>query len=239
VPTPFVALASVYAIPKARVNVVTYQWSETRKDRTREHTSRDEATRSGTHTAFAARVSRTVDATADHPVCGLNLYKHDHLLCVKGQPHCPTCYSGTLGPGAGPKPTTEPTAPVTLGRSHVGRPAPPARRRFAPPGLVIRPSQPSKLSDSFSHSSKPPLVSTTTPAAHPSPAPLQDHRHLNKIDVGSSHPVKPKIDEGKGQLKGPQGLYRDTVRNLAKRFESPVSPTPDQEGTNTRRMFHW
>jgi hypothetical protein len=210
------------------VNIASYQWSETRKDHTREHTSRDEAIRSGTPTASAARVSRTVDATADHPVCGLDLYKHDHLLCVKGQPHCPTCYSGTLGPAERPNSTKEPTTPAPLGRSLNGLPAPPARRRFAPPGLVIRPSQPSKLSDS---ASKPPLVSTTSAAAHPSPAPLQDHRHLNKIDVGSSHPIKPKIDENqgqlKGQLKGPQGLYRDTVRNLAKRFESPGSSIPN------------
>jgi hypothetical protein len=236
-PMPSAALASAYAIPKAHVNIVSYQWWETRKDRTRGHTSRDEATRSGTHIASAARVSRTVDATADHPVCGLGLYKHDHLLCVKGQPHCPTCYSGTLVPAERPNPTTEPTAPVTLGRSHNGRPAPPARRRFAPPGLVIRPSQPSKMSDAISHSNKPPLVASSV-AAHPSPAPLQDHRHLNNRGVGSSHPVKLKIDESKGQLKGPQGLYRDTVRNLAKRFESPGSPTPDQVDTDPKRVFH-
>jgi len=192
---------------------------------------------SGTPIASAAKVSRAASASADTSVCGLELYKHDHLLCVKGQPHCPTCYSGTLGPAERPNPVTGPTTPLSLGRSHNGRPAPPARRRFAPPGLVIRPSQPSKLCDSVPHSSEPPLV-PTTPAAHIYPAPLQDHRHLNNRDIGSSHPSKPKIDENKGQLKGPEGLYRDTVRNLAKRFESPVTPHPDQVGTNSRRVFH-
>ena len=151
-----------------------------------------------------------------------------------GQPHCPTCYNGAFGPAERPDSPTDSTAPTD--RSLNGRPAPPAsRRRFAPPGLVLQQPQPSKLSESRPNRHL--LVSPSLSTA-PIPAPLRDNQNLNSRDIGNSHQIKPKPEDCKGQLKGTQGLYRETVRNLAKRFELPGSPTPDQVGQNPRRMFY-
>ena len=173
-----------------------------------------------------------------NPVCGLDLYNHDHLLCAKGQPHCPTCYIDTLGRGNGPDPTSESTTLAPPRRSYNSRPAPlTGGRRFAPPGLVVRTSQPSNLPNSVLHSSKRPLVSTTSAsAAQSSPAPSQDHGHLNDRGIGSSQPFEDVKDDSKGQLKGTQGLYRETVRNLAKRFESSDNSVPDPINTISRRI---
>ena len=169
-------------------------------------------------------------------VCGLDLYKHDHLLCAKGQPHCPTCYNDTLGRRARPDPTTESTTLTPPRTSYNSRPAPlTGGRRFAPPRLVIRPSQPSNMSDSGSHPREEPLVSTTS-AAQSSPEPLREHGHLNDRGIGSTQPFEDVKDESKGQLKETQGLYRETVRNLAKRFESSGSSVPNPINTISRRI---
>jgi len=155
-----------------------------------------------------------------------------------GQPHCPTCYNGAFGPAERPDSPTDPTAFSPTDRSLNGRPAPAAcRRRFAPPGLVLQQSQPLKLSESESRPNRHLLVSPSLSTA-PIPAPLQDNRSLNSRDIGNPHLIKPKPDDCKGQLKGTQGLYRETVRNLAKRFELTSSPTPDQVGKTPRRMFY-
>jgi len=157
-----------------------------------------------------------------------------------GQPHCLTCYDSTAGQSERLEPPTGPTTPAPSGQSHNGRPAPPAsRRRFAPPGLVLQQSQPLKPSDSEARPNRPPLDSpSSSSSTAPVPAPLRDNRSLNSRDIGNSHLIKPKPDGCKDQLKGTQGLYRETVRNLAKRFELPGSPTPDQAGNTPRRMFH-
>lgn len=169
-------------------------------------------------------------------VCGLALYQHDHALCVKGLPHCPTCYEATLGFGQHTKLPAETTTLPSAGRTNNGRPAPPAtRRRFAPPGQVILQPQPSKLSDCASRSNGT-STSSIQSVVSSSPAPLRDHPHQNVPDFGRSQLVKHKSDDRHGQLKETQGLYRDTVRNLAKRFELQGNPTADQAGIINRRV---
>jgi hypothetical protein len=211
----FAGPASVCASRKVHANTVNYPSSEMRRDLTKGPMSGDEAILSGTHTASAAKVSRAGILMADSPVCGLALYKHDHLLCPKGHPYCPSCYESTVGASEIQDPPTE---THTANTTRDIRPAPPSRRRFAAPGSVIAQAPQLVSSNATSQS----IRSTTSvkPASFRPPAPLQDHRHANNRDEHTHHLDTPRMDIRSGQPKDTQGLYRDTVRNLAKRFES-------------------
>jgi len=149
--------------------------------------------------------------------CGLGLYKQEHLLCVMGRPYCLSCYDDTLKTA---KRHDVPADTMTIPpRTKDGRPAPPGRRRFAPPGLVI-PTPQSTSSSTAPHRHSPPsplsasitnVTDQPTPASSSSKAPDRNSvNHLTPAAIST-------------ELKGPRGQYRNTVRSLAERFEPPPS----------------
>jgi len=148
-------------------------------------------------------------------VCGLALYQHYHLLSLQGQPHCPSCYEHTLGT---PKSLSLSRGIAAYsGRTHITKPTPPAnQRRFAPPGLVIPRDHPVAEKQSSDIS--------IPPANLLAAVPLRAQINHNNCDNESQRPGQHIPKDHSIQTKETQGLYRDTVKNLAKRFESLERP---------------
>ena len=151
--------------------------------------------------------------------CGLGLYRQEHLLCVMGRPYCLSCYDDTLKTA---KRHDVPAETKTIPpRTKDGRPAPPGRRRFAPPGLVIpAPQSASSSTAPHRHSPPSPLSASTTnikdqPSLASSSSKAPDQQSI----------IIPTPTAISTELKGPRGQYRNTVRSLAERFEPPPSIT--------------
>lgn len=156
-------------------------------------------------------------------VCGLGLYKHDHLLSVQGHPYCPSCYDSILQPARASTRRSNHTI------STPGMPAGPStsRRRFAPPGLVVVRTQPP---DASSTQPQKPLDTLPAASALVAAVPLQICLPLNDNggDCDIPHLLRPKDIDPTNPSKTTQGLYRGTVKDLARRFELPDKVGPGQ-----------